>query len=295
MHQRDLLRQHPVDARLDQRVRLPAADLHDRPRPGHRPSMAASSLRASASFRYSSTNRMGFALRLRVWMTRAVTSTSSPRSQLGPSSNSPICRSSSKTSLASSSSRRAEGKAGVDDHVVAHLRLGHVGQAHLLGDAAKADLAHRHADRIRFKTQNFPGTPRHIGPHFRDRDQVARIGSISTPVACQLLVIDTQLRRGHGQLPRRCRRRWAAPGGAAAPRSRRVQPVAIRSVSRRFWKQPPVNATAADPRLGDRHDGLDQAIVKARGDDTDGDPARKSATSASISGASRGGWSRLAP
>ena len=37
VHQRDLRRQHPVDPGLDQRVRLPAADLHDRPRPRHRP------------------------------------------------------------------------------------------------------------------------------------------------------------------------------------------------------------------------------------------------------------------
>ena len=37
MHQRDLQRQQPVDPGLDQRVRLSAADLHDRPGPRHRP------------------------------------------------------------------------------------------------------------------------------------------------------------------------------------------------------------------------------------------------------------------
>jgi hypothetical protein len=34
MHQRDLRRQHLGDAKLDQCVRLPAANLHERPRAG---------------------------------------------------------------------------------------------------------------------------------------------------------------------------------------------------------------------------------------------------------------------
>ena len=39
----------------------------------------------------------------------------------------------------------ADGEADVDEHVVADLRLGHVGEADLLDDAAEAHPAHRHA------------------------------------------------------------------------------------------------------------------------------------------------------
>ena len=43
-----------VDAVLDDRVRLPAADLHDRPGPGGRPTIACRSCAAASGSRYSS-------------------------------------------------------------------------------------------------------------------------------------------------------------------------------------------------------------------------------------------------
>ena len=123
VHERDLWRQQLVDAELDDRVGLPAADFHERPRPRrdapHGPRVAAPRRPAS---RYSSMYFMTARLR-------------------SSSASSPISSRYSNTCRRLVSSTVRDREADVDEHVVADARLGHVAQVHLLDDAGKVDSA----------------------------------------------------------------------------------------------------------------------------------------------------------
>ena len=210
---RDALGQQLVDAVAHDRMGLAAADLHDRPGP-----------------RGDARDRVGVAARQR----RVAELVDVFHAQILRLEFGQIGKRLERLRLVDD----GDGEAGMDQHVVADLRLRHIGEVGLLDDAGEGDPALRgSADR----------RPRCSRPA-RERRGTSD------------LLLDQRPRGEDGLAdgqPAVVGRDAMMPIGRKA---RRAQAVDRRSVSRAFWKQPPVSSTLSNPdaprdvddRLGQR-------------------------------------------